>query len=292
MSGWRCAIGLSLSSLYLPIGHAAADVCHQPADYSSLSFGYYSEDESNIEGDNSVDLRGTSFDLQLAGDETWTFGVGHRYDKFDFDPVELQTNGHLHTLYVPMHRQSEQGRKGFRFSVAPALTASSNVIDEPGEYSSDGFHLLAALIWSSRLSDEATFRYGLCGDNRFGEYQLYPSISFVWQPGADWAIELGFPMTRVRYQASPDISSSLKLVPDGNEWYVKDDALAEESQFVYEAILVDWSVDWRANERLTITASVGRHFDIDYEVTFLDGSRVRQSGDSATRVGAALAWRF
>ncbi len=288
----RFAIGLGAFLSCLSISYGAADVCAQPADYSYVYFGYYDHEEANVSQVDSVDLRVTRFDLQYAAGESWTYGVGHRYDKFDFDPLELQTNGHLHTLFFPMHWHNRSGGNGFRISAAPALTASSNVIKEPDEYSSDTFHLLAALIWSRQLSDQATLRYGLCGDTRFGEYELYPSISVAWQPHPDWMLELGFPSTKVSYQATRSIGSSLRLAPDGNEWYVKDKGLEQDSQFVYEALLAEWAVNWEAHPKLTFTASVGRQFDIDYEVTLIDGIATRLSADSTTRFGAALKWRF
>lgn len=286
-----CAIGPGIFLACLSIGYAA-DVCDQPADHSYLAIGYYDYGESDIGSDSGVDHRRTRFDTQFAGSETWTFGVRHRYDRFGFDPVELQTNGHLHSLSFPLHWQGNSKNKGFRISLSPALIASSNVIDEPGEYSSDAFQLLAALIWSAQLSDETTFSYGLCGDTRFGEYALYPSISIRWRLRADWTIELGFPTSRLSYRANRDVSSSLRIAPDGNEWYVKDKGLQEESKFVYEAILLEWTIDWQLHERLTVMGGVGRQFDVDYEVTLLDGGPARLSADPTTRIGAALAWRF
>jgi hypothetical protein len=132
----------------------------------------------------------------------------------------------------------------------------------------------------------------VCGDHRFGTYEIYPSISIVWQPHVDWTIEFGFPTTRLTYQVSKDFNSSLRIAPDGNEWHVKNEGMEKQSQLVYEASLVEWAFNWQAHKHFTVTASVGRQFHNRYDVTLLDDSQVRLSSDSVTRIGAALAWRF
>ena len=84
----------------------------------------------------------------------------------------------------------------------------------------------------------------------------------------------------------------MRITPDGNEWFVLDKPLINNSQFVYEAYALEWTFDWALNESFVISASVGRQFHNRFEMTFQDQSRVRLSGDPVTRVGAALEWRF
>jgi hypothetical protein len=272
---------------------ASADVCEQPNDYSHLSVAYYNHDESALAGGiGRTHQENHNFDLQFRLHETWALGVGHRYDILGVDPIELQTNGHLHTLFFPLHKQSSSGDKSFRISIAPALSASSNVMKDPGEYSADAFQLLAALVWSRKLSERATLRYGVCGDSRFGGYEIYPSIGIDWRPHADLVVELGFPTTRLTYQPLPKINFSLRIAPHGNEWHVKSKDMQKKSQLVFEASLLEWAVNWQARKRLTITASVGRLFHNRYDVTLLDDNRLRLSDDSVTRIGATLEWRF
>lgn len=288
-----CPVGVCISLLCPSNGLASVDICQQPADYSHLSVAYYNHSKSSFAGDiGQSNQENQNFDLLFKLNETWAFGVGHRYDILDVDPIELQTNGHLHTSFFPLHKQSESDSKSFRFSIAPALSASSNVLNDPGEYSADTFQLLAALVWSRNLSEEATLRYGVCGDNRFGSYEIYPSISIGWRPHADWIIELGFPTTRLTYQPLQNVSLSLRIAPDGNEWHVKNKSMEKQSQLIYEASLIEWASNWQVHKQLTITASVGRLFHNRYDVTLLDDSQVRLSGDAVTRIGAALAWRF
>jgi hypothetical protein len=147
-------------------------------------------------------------------------------------------------------------------------------------------------VWGRRVSDRTSLRYGLCGDHRFGDYQVYPVISVQWQAHPDWTIQLGFPSSWLSYQISKRSSSMIRIKPDGNEWHVMDRDLVNRSQFVYESFAFEWTFDWQLRESIAITASVGRQFDNRIEMTLLDQSRVRVSGDAVTRLGAALEWRF
>ena len=288
-----CPVGVCMLLLSPSNSLASVDVCQQPNDYSRLAVAYYSHDESAVAGGiGRANQENYDFDLQYKLNESWNFGVSHRYVILDFDPIELQTNGHLHTLFFPVHKQSGSDSKSFRFSIAPSLSASSNVMRDPTAYTADAFRLLAAIVWSKKLSERATLRYGLCGDNSFGRYTIYPSISVAWRHSTNLMVELGFPTSRLTYQALPNIGLSLRISPDGNEWHVNSRDMERQSQLVYDATLLEWAINWRVRKRLTIMASVGKLFHNRYDVTLPDDSRVRLSHDSVTRIGAALEWRF
>ena len=121
---------------------------------------------------------------------------------------------------------------------------------------------------------------------------MYPLLGVSWEPNPDWNVQLGFPNSHVSYQLSDRLSTQLRFAPDGNEWQVFDRSLAIRSQFVYEAYALEWAIDWDLLENFTLSASVGRQFDNQYEMTVLDQSRVHLTADDVTRIGAALEWRF
>ncbi len=284
---------LCLGLVFAASSLAAVDICDHPVDSAQLSFGVAAGDKADLEGGlGTVEQENYTFDALYSFDNEWSLGVGYRYKILRFDPIEPQTNGHLHTLFVPMHKRSGSDGKNFRFSIAPALSASSNVMKDPKQYDVDALQLLAAAVWGRRLSDQTSLRYGVCGDHRFGSYLIYPTVSFDWQPHNDWNVELGFPSLALRYQPVSSFDSSVRFSPNGNEWYVKDKSLQNESQFIYESYLLEWAFNWRPYRRLAVTASIGRQFRNRYEMTLLDRSRVRISGDDFTRIGAALAWQF
>ncbi len=289
----RCIMGMCLCLSCLSNSLASVDICQQPTAYSYLSIAYYNHETSSFgRSIGETNQENSNFDLLFKLNDNWAFGSGHRYTILNVAPLPLQTNGYLHTFFLPLHRQSQSDRKSFRVSIAPALSASSNVMKSPSEYSADAFQLLAALVWSRQLSDRVNLRYGVCGDHRFGSYEIYPLVSVDWQPHADWTIELGFPTSQLTYQVSRSLTSSLRIAPDGNEWFIKDKGLQKQSQVVYEARMLEWALNWQAHEHFMMTASVGRQFHNRYEMTLLDDSRVRLRSDSVTRIGAAVVWRF
>lgn len=272
---------------------AAVDICDRPVVDSQVSFGFSTGDKAQLDnGLGDVEQEDYKLDSLYSFENAWSVGIGYRYKILRFDPIEPQTNGHLHTLFVPIHRQSQSGGKDFRFSIAPALSASSNVMKDPSQYDTDALQLLAALVWRSPLSESTGLRYGICGDHRFGSYKIYPVVSYDWQFDRDWSVELGFPMAEVRYQVTSSIGTSLRLAPNGNEWYVKDKSLQFDSQFVYESYLLNWNFNWQVYKGLIVNADIGWQFENQYELTLLDGSRVKVSSDPFMRVGAAVGWRF
>ena len=285
--------GLGAMLLLPAIALAGVDVCDQPDEYSRLSLGYFQQDDSGFDENPGRLGREDRFaDLQYKANDRWSVGIRHRYAILDVEPGELQTNGHLHTLSFPAHRRSGSDEKGFRFSIAPTLSASSNVMKDPGEFTADTFQLLAAALWNRQLSSGADLRYGLCADHRFGEYAIYPSITLAWRPHPHWLIELGFPMTRMSYQVSSGVTTSLRIAPDGNEWHVKSRDLERQSQLVHEALQLRWAFDWQASEHIGLSVAIARLFRSRYNVTLVDDTRAGLDLDTATRVGAAVEWRF
>ncbi|MBT8077351.1 MAG: hypothetical protein KJO31_02190 [Gammaproteobacteria bacterium] len=258
-----------------------------------MSVAVYRHNDSVLE-DSAGQAEREGYDLELlyALDDNWSFGAGHHYSNLGVELSGLPTNGHLHTTVFAVHRQSPGDRINFRMSFAPALSGSSNVMRDPGEYSSNTFQLLAALVWRRELTDAITLRYGVCGDHRFGDYAVYPSLGVDWKPGTDWTVELGFPESRITYRVSNGVSLSLGAAPDGNEWHVKNKNLDRESQLVYEGTLVEGTWNWQLNRQLRVSAKVGRLFDNRYDLTLQNGSQVQLSSAADSRFAASIEWQF
>lgn len=293
-----CCVACIVSGLAAgSAARAAASVCDEPADESFAAIAYVDHEHSSLEGpagstNGSTNQKNQDFDvLVTSGPGGFAWGFAHRYLIFDFAGVEPQTNAHLHTTFAPLHWTFE-GTRTLRFSAAAALSASSNVMGHPGEWESETLQLLAGLVATSRLSDALSLRYGVCGDHRFGEYRIYPALTAVWRPGPRWLLELGFPSSRVRFEPVEALSSTVSIAPDGNEWHVKDRELRAGSSFIYEAVALEWTIDWRVHPRLTLSLELGRQLDNRYEMTLADGRRVAVSGETANRTGFAVRWRF
>lgn len=285
---------LASVSLFLPCVSGAstsAEICHDPGSESRLSIAYYSHDTSPLgTSGGTSELENFSTDLLFNSSNEWAYGIGHRTTILNVDGLDLQTNGYLHTFFLPIHKIRDSDNRSFRFSIAPALSGSSNITKDPDEYSSDALQLLAALIWARPLNERWAFSYGICGDHRFGNYLVYPAVSASWQPHPSWSVEFGFPRSRLTFQVSKSLASVLQIEPNGNKWYVKDNSLQRESQLLYEAYVLEWALNWRAHEHFIVSASIGREFDRHYELTLLDEGVVRLPGDDTTRIGIAFAW--
>ena len=288
-----CLIGLVLCLPCISFSASTIDVCQEPAAQSHLTMGYFKYEQTPFEGNlGTSDRENFSTDLLFHLNSNWILGAGHRSEILNVDGLDLQTNGFLHSFYFPVYWVSRSAEKSFQFSIAPALSASSNVTKDPSEYTADAMQVLASVVWGRQMSDRLSLRYGVCGDHRFGGYRVYPLISANWQPHPDWRIELGFPTSQISYRITERLASSLRIAPNGNEWYVKDRSLQKHSQLTHEAYVLDWQFNWLANEHFMLTASVGREFHSRYELTLQDESSVRLSSDPASRIGVALAWMF
>jgi len=290
-----CAYLLGASSWFpgMASGSSSVDICLEPAQGSQLAIAYYNEDKTSLDGGRgNTDRADYRTDLTLSLNENWVVGVGHRSTILNVEDLLLQTNGYLHTFFLPVHRVNHSNGRRFRLSISPALSGSSNVVKDPDEFTADAFQLLGALVWGRQLSDRLGINYGICGDHRLGGFQVYPVVGFNWQAHPDWRVELGFPTSQLRYDVSEAVNLLLRLSPNGNEWYVKDKSLEKNSTVIYEAWMLEWSVNWHVHERFLLSASVGRDFDGQYEMTLLDESRVRLFSDAATRIGATFVWKF
>ncbi|MDH3748345.1 MAG: hypothetical protein OER97_09070 [Gammaproteobacteria bacterium] len=287
---------LSCVCLCLPCisnGANSVDICRESVDESYLSIAYYDSEEASFESNlGETNRENYSADLRLTLNNNWVIGGGLRSTVLNVDRLALQTNGYLHSIFLPLHRVSRSENTSFRFSIAPTLSASSNITKNPSEYTSDALQLLATLVWRRQISDRVDLRYGICGDHRFGEYRVYPIFSVNWQPHTSWLIELGLPSSQLNYQVTKSLASIVRIAPNGNEWQVKDKSLEKHSQLIYEAYIVEWLFNWRVYEHFMLTASVGREFHGRYEMTLLNENRVRLESDPATQIGVAMAWFF
>lgn len=279
--------------LIAPEVRAGVDICSDPGDHSFAALEFVNHERSFLnDRAGSTNQENQDLDLLVASrSKRFRYGFGHRYMIFDFDDIEPQTNAHLHTSFFPLHWKPA-GSRNFRVSAALALSASSNVMGHPRQYESDTLQFLFSLASARRLSNEVGITYGICGDHRFGEYAVYPTAAIHWQPHPDWTFELGFPASQVRYQVASEVTTGLRIAPDGNEWRVMNRNFDAASRFVYESFALEWTTGWRVHPRLTVNVSLGRQLRNRYEMTMESGQRVQLSSDPANRLGIGLRWRF
>lgn len=289
----RCvgpAVALALAVLAGSPARAAVEVCGEPESRSFAAAARVFHERSSIrERAGATNQENQRLEVLVASpSEGMSYGFGHRYVIFDFSGIDPQTNAHVHTSWAPLHWR----RRDLRLSAAIALSGSSNVVGHPQEYESETLQLLFALVTGSDIDERLTVSYGLCGDHRFGEYRIYPVAGVDWRPHPDWRLELGFPKTRIGYTVTEKLALALQITPDGNEWHVKNRDFSADSQFVYEAVALEWITTWQPVNKLTVALSLGRQLRNRYAMTLADGERVSVSGEPADRVGFEVRWRF
>ena len=87
---------------------ASVDICQEPTAGSHLSIAYQKHEKSSIErGLGQTRQENFEFDLQFDLNNEWAIGAGRRYPNLNVDGLELQTNGHLHTFFIPLHRLNQ-----------------------------------------------------------------------------------------------------------------------------------------------------------------------------------------
>jgi hypothetical protein len=270
-----------------------ASVCEDPGASPYVSVALVKHDTSALErglGENEQENQDVH--ILAKGSHNLRFGFSHRYTKFNFDAIEPQSNAHLHTSSVPIYWFTGDSRKNFRVSVAPTLSASSNVMGHPQKYRSDTVQMKLALVRQQRLSDRLIASYGICGDDRFGGYKLYPMAGLSWRPHPDWSLEIGFPSSSINYEITEMLTTGLRVAPDGSEWHVMGRDFVGESRLVYEAYALEWVLELRMGEKLSVAASAGRQLRNRFEMTLLSGERVDLESESVNRAGAEVRWTF
>jgi hypothetical protein len=268
-------------------------VCEEPGPRSFVAAAVVDHDTSLLDqGAGSTAQVNQSLQVLVRGSDNVAFGYDHRYTKFDFEGIEPQTNAHLHSAAFPLHWRRGEERSRFRVGLAPTLSTSSNVLGHPRRYSTDILQMAFALMWERPLSGASGFRYGLCGDDRFGRYKVFPAAVFEWRPHSDWELNLGFPVSRVTLSLGDLFRTGIMAMPDGSEWHVMDREFAAESQFVHESYVVEWMLALDAGEHLSIAAGFGRQMGNRFEMTLATGEKVEVEGKDVNRARFELKWRF
>ena len=276
-------LGIFLSSM------SSASVCEDPGAVSHISAGVVNHGTSMLAHDaGRTEQKNQDLSIVANAPGNIAAGFSHEYTQFDFDGIDPQTNAHVHSSAFPLHWR----RSDLRIAGAPTLAASSNVMGHPQQYESDTFQVALAVVWQRRLSEAVSIRYGLCGDDRFGDYRLYPAAAIEWHPHPDWKMDLGFPASRITYRIGDFLSTELRLEPDGGEWHVMNREFDAESLLIYEAWAAEWRLALEAGSHLVIAASFGRQLRNRFEMTLQSGARIAIESDDANRVGAEVQWRF
>ncbi len=280
----------------LPIASVVAgvvDVCSEPSAGTWMSLEYFDQQTALLKGGNGTTNREDyGADLLVDLQNGWRIGAGYRGTSLRVSGLPLQTNGYLHTLYLPVHRVGKIGSGSYRIGVAAAVATSSNVFSDPGRYTTEDVQLPVAFVWSRRTAPENVLRIGVCADRRFGNRRVYPVLLTEWELGVDWQLALGYPVSALTYRARERIRLRLGVGPAGHAWRVQNRNFTRQSRLTYEAQRLDVSVEWRGQSGIRIAAILGIDLNGRYDLPLSDGRRGRFSTDSPAHFGVRVARQF
>lgn len=246
---------------------------------------------------SDVSLERYHLEIRPRDNQAIAVGFGHQYSIVDIDnlpgsgdrEISPVTNGHLHTLYIPMDLSSLVGEP-WRLRLEPALSISSNLLKKPGSIGADAWQPNVALLGRFDESPSSHWELGLCGDYRFGDYRVYPSASWNWQKGR-WSLRLGYPDAGIEASINEALSTGLRVSPAGNRWFVHDSD-AGDSLFIHEAWRAEWYLDWHFARSWNVNINLGKLLHNHYEFELESGRRFRDDTRPPWQVRLGIVWHY
>lgn len=276
-------ISISIFLTLSGIGDARAgpSPCEPPPAVAQLSLTWESGSDQSFdrERDADVAISRRHFRYLPRNDKVVTIGYGHEYSIIDTGNLpgpKPSSNGHLHTLYVPIDA-SRLLSDDWLLRLQPTVSISSNLLKDPARITARALQYNAALSRPIAVSPTEEWQVGICGDYRFGDYRLYPTVARLWQVDS-WSIRLGFPDSTVAVRLDPGLTAGMSLSPDGNRWFVHDED-PRDSIYRYEAWRLDSYLAWRFARSWQGQLHVGFRFRSRHELVLEDATRF----DSDTR---------
>lgn len=282
-------------SMLCPHAQAALGPCHVPPANSQLKFSFESGQSRSFDTAPNADVALERYHFSItprSGNRKITVGYGHQYSIVDIDNLFTPetrpvANGHLHTLYVPIDLAGE----AWQLRLQPTLSVSSNLLKKPGDIGADAWQPNLALLRQFGDSSESHWVAGICGDYRFGDYRVYPTVSWNRQHGR-WSLHIGWPDTAIRASIIHEsLSTGLRVGPAGNRWFVHDND-AGDSLFIHEAWRAEWYLDWRFARSWRVNVNLGKLFENRYEFELENGERFQDDTDSPLQARIGIIWQF
>jgi len=282
-------------ALTVPVAGARPAFYWSTAEGTFVTADYLSFADSDFEtadGDAGGSRSNISGQYEFAGNHAWVLGVGHEYNALDFndEPEALpQTNGDLHTLHLATQWATDIGPGALRLSFAPALSVSSNGLKNPDELDSEALQIWGAALYT-RAGGTVNWVLGAAHDYRFGESRVYPAVGLEWR-GDDMFLRAVFPDLLFTVNFSRGWTAAFSTSPDGNEWLAYDRGMDNQDEFRREAWQSDLRLAYRFANGVSLGASVGYHWNQEWEFRRHDGRVAQVESDDSPFLGVHLGWR-
>jgi len=259
----------------------------QDAELDDSSSG---DSDMGYSSEVSYESRGISSGLASgsSGEKTTSVDFDYRYTILGFDgAARPDTNGHLHAIIVPITGRDDRQDHTLVYSLAPALSVSSNALKDPGLLDADALQLRAGLWYRKAADDRQAWFAGLRADYRFGPYRLYPVAGYCWKPDDTWQFQLAFPDFSITRHFTGGISVDLVVSPDGNRWHVFNKDKTRDSDFGYNAIVSGISIDWQINRSVGLSIGIISHSRRRF--SYLDETGISQDTSASSAIGYAAS---
>jgi hypothetical protein len=248
--------------------------------------------DSSAEDSSELSYQGrgiTSGLISSRSDEkTSSVDFDYRYTILGFDDAARpDTNGHLHSITVPVTGRVDREDRTAVYYLAPALSVSSNALKDPALLDADALQLRAGLWYRKVIDDKRAWFAGLRADYRFGSYRLYPLAGYCWKPDPAWQLQLALPDFSITRYFAGGFSIGLFASPDGNRWHVFNKDKTRESDLTYNAIVSGISVDWQINRSVGLSAGIISHNR--RRLSYLDETGISQETSASSAIGYAVS---
>ena len=212
---------------------------------------------------------------------TFDVGLDYGYTRYEYTGIDGR-NRDLHRLQVPMRVQA--AAYGWRFDahVAPGVSTSSNVFQDPfGRWSGDDVIVTAAFEARRPASGSPGWLLGLAYDRAWGRPRLYPVAGVELAPAPDVRLRLAFPDSSLDYDLSPAHSLAWRIYPSGHQWHVVSDELVAKFDYRVQAVRTDLTWSWQFTRGLILGVTAG--YESRTRHRFFDDTGARIAGDAASR---------
>ena len=288
---WQVALATALVAM--PVAQARDALHWQAEDGSQLTASYrWLSTTHLVAGEGDIQGRRTDLAAQWDSGRGLVAGLHHEYNALDINAAAATpiTNGDLHTLSGAISRDYEVRGGTLRLALAPALSASSNAISDPGELNGDSVQLWASAI-AMLPATRGEWVLGAARDHRFGDATVYPVAGWRWRSGP-WRVRLVYPDLLLQRKLGGEWSLRFGVSPDGNEWQAFDDKLARDEAFVREAWRAELRLSRRWGQRLETALSAAWFWQQHWDYVARDGERLGVDSEDSHAFGLHLRWRL
>ena len=282
------SVVLAIASLFvsLPI-QASTSYCGNSLVRDFIRAKFRSVDRARLEGVAAAQVELSTMELNSARvfDRTQghakSIGFNFQYTIVDLKSIVAMTNGHLHNWNFPVDGRVVNTDSELFYHIAPTLSVSSNALKNPELIGGNSLQLNTGLVYKKNISARSAWLLGARSDHRFGSYKAYPVAGVCIQPARDWFLQLALPDFSILKKFNRGVNLKLFVEPAGNQWHVFSKDKTRDSDFIYSAIVIGLSAQWRFSESMNASLVVEKHSNRRLEFVLDDNTVVDLKAESS-----------